>query len=99
VGSAEDESLYESTHLLDLDSKEEVQVAELKEGDSTGELVCPNCNRRDMEQMGTFGDEGEGFYPHMRCQQCWADAIFIHRNGAIWRSKEERLESGNRFMS
>lgn len=62
-----------------------------------GELHCPECNRQNMQLMGIFSKT----VPHLRCQQCWADAIFVLLpDGGVetpWRSKEERLAQGSLF--
>ena len=60
-----------------------------------GELNCPECNEQNMSQVGSFRNGGGQSFPHMVCQRCWTDAIFIEGTGVIWRSKEERLDRDN----
>lgn len=63
-----------------------------------GELLCPSCNEQNMALMGYF-TWGETLVPHLRCQRCFADAIFITEQIIIWRSKKERQDRDHQFIS
>ena len=73
-----------------LDLKEDNRVMD----NTYGELECPLCNMPNMAMVGQFTTKGD-LGPHMRCQRCWADSIWVNGEAVAWRSKEERLDRDN----
>ena len=74
-----------------------------------GELKCPLCHLPNMALVGQFHSDrqGEAVAPHLRCQRCWGDSIWVEMYGEddemkleafAWRSKEERLDRDNQSI-
>ena len=55
--------------------KEDNQVMD----NTYGELECPLCGNQNMKQVGQFttGSQKGDIGPHMKCQRCFGDSVWV----------------------